>query len=188
MRYWFTFLYLTFCLLSPSAASLAQESFDPADILAPREGNKPDLKYKDEDLPIEFIKEALNFGEECGDSRIMSMYFDCHCMATEFLDQRIKLGPETDKEVIAQNVGPQCADGAGIAGRLYETCKQDYVSVPVELDLEEFCSCYGNTYAKLYERLGITLNSTKHIRLMTQSKLACRNPNLAQRFYGRNSL
>lgn len=172
------FLIFVFCI-SPVIAQVT----DPLGALAPSEEGTPrDLSL----IPKEFIVEALNFSEECNDSRVMSMYFDCQCMASAFLDARIEAGPDADRSVIVQRVGQGCADGSGIAGSMYESCKGD-VLVPVELDIEEYCTCYANTYARLYEGMNTNLNSKRHVRLMTQSKLTCRNPGLAARLYGRSA-
>lgn len=137
------------------------------------------------DIPDEWIKEAQAFGKECAQSRIMPMYFDCRCMEVQYLDRRITLGPETDKSVLVQGIGPKCSDGTGISGHLYNNCKQYSLLLPADIDLEKFCSCYGNTYAKEYEQLNISLNSQQHIGLMSMARLTCRNPRAARFIYGR---
>lgn len=156
---------------------------DEADLLA------PDNQFDDTSIydliPDEYITEAVNYVRECEVNSLMSKYYDCRCMGVEYLDRRISLGPDAPASQLAQTIGPLCADGTGIAGRFYEQCSADYLNVPVGVDIDEYCACYANTYAKLFENYGRPLYSRDHVKLMTRARLSCRNPGLAQRFYGR---
>ncbi|MGB0718868.1 MAG: hypothetical protein ACPGRX_00225 [Bdellovibrionales bacterium] len=144
----------------------------------------PQTKDKYDDVPAAWLDEAFAFGEECRASVKMRQYYDCRCMAVRFLDKRIEYGEGADRTVLMQRIGPECADGTGIAGRLYETCKADYVSIPVGLDIEEYCTCYASTYAKMFEKLDRSLGNKQHVALMTRAKVTCRNPDAARKFYG----
>lgn len=146
--------------------------------------SRDDLK----DIPDEYIEEAIAFGRECSSDPQMQLYFDCRCMTVKYLDRRIELGKDAHFSAVRLGVGPQCADGTGIAGQLFEGCKGRYSQIPAGKDPEDFCSCYGNTYAKLYENYGRVLRSPQHVSFMAQARMACTNSENARRIYGNNPL
>lgn len=167
---------LAACILFISGA-YAQD----ATLLSPQE---PAEHHRYDDVPDEYLIEAMDFADECSNDQSMPLYYDCRCMGAEYLERRIKLGPDAAASLVRQTIGPSCADGTGIAGRFYEDCAQNYVSVPDNVSVEDFCSCYGNTYAKMFERLDRPLMSREHIQIMTMARVTCRDPNQARRIFG----
>ena len=160
------------------------ESDAEALLSAPQEESAPGNNPY-EDVPDDYLREAIAYQEECESSSKMSNYYDCRCMSAEYLDRRIEMGERATPSAIKLSIGTICADGTGIAGDLYEDCRSDFArdaDFEPGTDPEEFCSCYGNTYAKLYESYGKVLNSNDHVRLMTTSRLVCSRPERAQRY------
>lgn len=168
--------------IPPSQPAIAQETYKGPD-LAPEEEkrvNRSDLS----DIPDEYIIEASKFGEECRNDRKMPLYFDCRCVAVRYLDTRIELGPESTPSAVRNQLGAACKDGTGIAGQLYERCLLDINNAPTHLDPEEFCSCYGNTFAKYFEDFDQVMGTKAEISLKSKARLTCQDPVTARRIYG----
>ncbi len=138
-----------------------------------------------DDIPDAYIAEAVAFVQDCENNSRTSLYYDCRCMGAEYLDRRIALGPDAPASQVQLRINSVCADGTGIAGDMYESCTADYLTLPQGFKAEEFCACYANTYAKFFEGLQGPLHTETHIDLMTRARLTCRDPGLAQRFFGR---
>ena len=180
---YFTLPFLIFLLIALALVFPANAQNDDA-LVAPQqqETMAPPNRYSD--IPDVYLIEAMNYAQECSDSQVMQLYYDCRCMGAEYLERRIALGPEAPRSQVAQRIGPACADGTGIAGSLYQDCKKNYVQVPANVGVEDYCSCYGNTYAKMFERMNRPLLSREHVALMTQARVACANPSTARRIFG----
>jgi len=131
-----------------------------------------------------FLIEASNFGERCRNDKDMKLYFDCRCMGAEYLDRRIKLGPSASASEVQNSLGITCKDGTGVAGEMYEHCLNDFINAPTELDPEEFCQCYANSFAKYYEDLSGRLTIKAKIALKSRARMVCQRPATARRIYG----
>lgn len=154
---------------------------DAQDMSAPEaEKSKIDMS----DIPDEFIIEASEFGEYCRNDHTMPLYFDCRCKAVSYLDERIKRGPDASGSSIRIAIANLCKDGTGISGHVYEKCLNDFVNAPKHLDPEEFCSCYGNTYAEYFEDFAGPLTAKADVAITTKAKTVCQDPAAARRIYG----
>jgi len=155
------------------------------DMAAP-EATKPESDLSD--IPDEFIIEASDFAEECRNDHTMPMYYDCRCLSVAYLDERIRRGPESGADSIRRTITKQCKDASGIAGQIYEHCLTDFVNAPKHLDPEEYCSCYGNTYAKYYEGFDGLATARVNISIKARAKTVCADPAAARRVYGRGAV
>jgi hypothetical protein len=135
------------------------------------------------DLPEEYIEEAEKFYNECQTNDNMSRYYNCECLASKFLDKRIMAGPEVLNDIIVQSITHECADAAGAAGQEYQSCLENAPMMPANIPIEEYCTCYANTYAKLYEKYSLGPSSNTFIKLQTEAHISCQNPDLAKRLY-----
>ena len=161
-----------------------QTESDLLGILTPDEQTQEQEPSDLDEIPDEFIIEASNFGESCRNNSEMSKYFDCRCMAVKYLDKRIEAGPEALASHIQNSLGYECKDGTGVSGELYEKCLYNITNAPKHLDPEEYCSCYGNTFAKMYESYPRRLSTKVKIAFLSRAQLACRDPRAARRVYG----
>ena len=181
----FLFL-LPICLafISHSPLALAQENLDdPADLMAPKE--EPAIRKKDmSDIPDEYIMEATQYGEECRNDDKLPLYFDCRCMTVHYLDVRKKLGPEASVSAVRSQLGGRCKDGTGIAGVAYEKCLGNFLLAPKNVNLEDFCGCYSNRFAKMYESLPGAMSARAEIALKSRARTECASPETARRIYG----
>ncbi len=165
---------------APSAFSKAEPVFpDHPDFVPPDEGPNP---YKD--VPDAYLNEARAFNARCDSNPTMRQYYNCECLAAKYLDTRISMGKNADSSVIELAISRQCADASGAAGYQYRGCMQNPM-MPSDRtgSAEEFCTCYANTYARIYERAKIAPSSKAFVQIRTQSLMACSDPRLANRLF-----
>ncbi len=97
------------------------------------------------------INEANTVFEYCSNRQLFSQFHDCRCVASKFMDERIQ-NPDLKKRIIgvADKVASQCPNGPGTAGYGYKQCRKLYKR-RMDVGLEDFCTCYANTFAALYK-------------------------------------
>lgn len=136
---------------------------------------KKKLPYKNySDIPEEAIIEAEAFEKACAANINLSTYYDCECWSMRFLETRLELGPLTQPEVVMMRIGAECPNTPAIAGSGYDSCiAQGIDFFPKKQDPEEYCSCVGNAYAKLFERSGQAIDTQLMVQLRTISSLSC---------------
>lgn len=181
-------LVLAFVLLTV-APSLAADSLPPAaapaleDTLntSPRQQQPEANPYAN--LPQEYIDEASAYYAECERTFTMRQYYNCKCWATAYLDKRIELGPDSHHDNIRMAIQHDCIDATAAAGYEYEQCLNNGTIMPQNIAPEEYCSCYANTYAKLFEMVRASPNSQVFMHLQTQAYIACKDPELAERLF-----
>ncbi len=147
----------------------------------PAEMFKPKNEYLE--IPTAYIDEAIAYGEKCAANPQMTQYYNCECMAVRYLDERVEVGPDTNESLIALKIDNQCRDGTQAAGVMYSKCLRGGLRPPEGMDLDKFCSCVGNTYAKLYENGRSSMSSGLYIAMRSRSITACQNPDLSRRVY-----
>ncbi|MCB1563460.1 MAG: hypothetical protein KDJ75_07795 [Alphaproteobacteria bacterium] len=135
------------------------------------------------DIPDVYIKEALAFHERCMQDTQKRMYFDCRCLAGQYLEKRMERGLDASPQSIALAVGPGCEDGTGAAGETYRQCVTNGAMIPPDMDLGKYCECFASTYGKLYEGYRPHMNSATFVRLQAQAKLTCTDPDMAKKYY-----
>lgn len=184
------FMFVFLVALSPAGFAADEEKLDAVkpqesgqEMIAPQIKKAP-KKSDMSDLPDDYIIEASKFSETCRNDKKMPLYYNCECLAVEYLDHRKDLGPDASKEAVKNRLGDHCKDGTGIAGQLYEKCLYDYATAPKHVDPEEFCSCYGNTFASLFEKSRGALYPQIEISFLSKARLKCSNPEAARKIYG----
>lgn len=135
------------------------------------------------DIPDVYIKEAMAFHSKCMNSHQKRAYYDCRCLAVQYLDERVKRGPDADSQEIVMSIGSGCEDGTGATGQMYTECITNGAMVPPETDMDTYCECLASTYGQLYETSKLAMNSRTYVRLKTQAKVMCTNPELARKYY-----
>lgn len=130
------------------------------------------------------IIEVTKYGEECRDDDEMNKYFDCRCLASEYLDARMKLGEDASAADVKMEIRDRCRNAAGIAGSVYERCLENIMMQPKDKSPEEFCSCYANTYGKYLETWPRQLTRRTTMGLKSKAQLVCQDQRAARRIYG----
>jgi len=154
-------------------------------VLAPTTKNVPNNTLAD--VPDEYIIEAAQYADKCSSHHKLSLLYDCQCLSVQYLDKRLERGPSVPAASIENLLGRECKDGTGMAGKLYSECLGDFNNAPKHLDPEEFCSCYGNSFAEMYQDLPGRMSSKLQIAIMSKARLTCMDPAAAKRVYGRYS-
>lgn len=175
--------FLSFFLILASAPILAQEGLSDtlksAPAAQPKAATNP---YAD--IPDEFITEARQFYDMCSTTANMFQYYDCKCLATKFLDKRIEMGPDIGKDSITMAIGQECPDASEAAGYEYGQCLGQASLLPKgNIQLEDYCACFANTYARLYENMSAGPSSTTFINLKAQAYTMCQDPKLEKQLY-----
>ncbi len=185
------FTILAFCLIafsgiqSAGAQSIAKELLEdtPRKETPPPQTQTPPAPKNDlDDVPDEYIEEAINYNKYCH-STSLSRHQNCECLAARYLDKRIEIGPEADRSSIMLAIEGKCPDATEAAGHHYNRCISNATIMPPKIPIEEFCECFANTYAKLFERYELKPNSRTFVSLQTQAMVTCRNPEMAKKLY-----
>lgn len=132
------------------------------------------LKNEEPDYPEAYLVEAEKFRLYCQGKPSMSDYYDCGCLAVEYLKRRNDVGPFTHGSSIMSDISGTCQDATGAAGTMYNQCVGKSPSLPEGTDVEAFCSCFGNAYAELFVKMNRKPSSKTSIALHTMAKAKCR--------------
>ncbi len=165
---------------APSDKQTLQETLKSAPAQKPKESD-PEPYF---DMPEQYIQEAQKYHTLCERTGSMWMYYDCKCLASTFLDKRIAMGPKVSPTAIASAIAGQCADASKAAGYEYQECVKNGVMMPINIPVEEYCSCYANTYAKLYEKYNRDGPSARtFVHFQTQAYISCSDPEAAKKLF-----
>ena len=161
----FSAIFLAF----PSIPALAQEA-----LTAPQTSEAPaQNRDKMDDVPDEFIEEAIAYYEECESTHQLNNYYDCECLSLAYLDERVKLGPTISGSTIQFNIRKQCRDAIGSAGPTYSECLRKANRFQPGTDPEKYCECVANTYVKNMNRLAPGIGSTSIVNFKTNAYVTC---------------
>lgn len=144
---------------------------EPAVPAEPAEATPPRTNY--EDVPDEYLDEAQRFGEYCKNEINLRQWHDCECMAVKYLDQRIKLGPKAHNSTIILSLEEACPDATEATGVRYQQCIGNALLMTTDIPIEDYCTCYANTFGRLYEAGSFEPGSGTSIRLQTQAMVEC---------------
>lgn len=135
------------------------------------------------EVPDEYIDEAIAFNEECQGSLNLSSNYDCDCLASRYLDERIKGEDKVNRSSILLKIEKECKSAVNAAGANYQKCLSTAVLMPVSMDVEKYCSCFASTYAKIYEQSVQTPSPRLHLEIHKRASTYCRDPSLGGRLY-----
>lgn len=132
--------------------------------------------------PEEMVQEAEYVQGICAGDAYQSLYFNCECIAAEFLAQREALGPMTPQYEILQSLTKgrraKCGNTVGIAGETYQYCL-DYSAERRELESaaenESYCTCAANKASSDFTRRP-RLNVSYIRQVKVDAMLYCLNP------------
>jgi len=155
-------------------------NYDRAQVIADLEKNAcrrtelTDKKEEAEQIPQDYLDEMQAFYEECESNYYLSGHHDCRCMASEYLDERIEQGRFADSSLIRLNVTKSCPSEERAAGYSYRSCFDNGYTVPEGYDVEAFCACTANQYARLFARSGQSFGPQLFIALQSEARQICR--------------
>lgn len=161
--------------VSPPIDNTDAEEYTPPESMPEADQPTPPTNY--EDIPDEYLDEAQRFGEYCKKEINLRQWHDCECLAVKYLDHRIKVGPEAHSSVIMLAIEEQCPDATEAAGVRYQQCIGDALLMPENIPIEQFCTCYANTFARLFEAGQYEPGSGTSIKLQVKARLECEDQN-----------
>lgn len=135
------------------------------------------------ELPDSYFEEAEAYKIHCSSSQHLSTSYDCECLALALFNERVRRGPEASQDSILLSLNGSCKNAVNTAGRQYQNCIQSPSMVPDGKDREEFCSCFSNTFAKIYSESRASPSSRLHIAIHKRAAMGCKNPAIAKRLY-----
>ena len=103
------------------------------------------------DATPEQIEESFQVADSCKTYSYTNTHYDCDCVGMKFLDLRRKEGDKVIAATLISKAQLKCPNAPAMAGVIYERC---LTWAPMERgeDYEEFCSCYGSEFAKIYAK------------------------------------
>lgn len=139
----------------------------------PEKEERPYSGYSD--IPAEALQEMQDFFLRCDTDRLLKSHYNCQCLASEYLDERIRQGPIVDSSVILEGINTKCIDYGAAAGYAYNECLQ-YGGLGYDggMSPEDYCQCIGQNYGILFRRSeGVSLSSSIIRRYSQSAKLRC---------------
>jgi hypothetical protein len=97
------------------------------------------------------LDEAVKISDSCKAYDYTSIRYDCDCVGLKFLELRRKRGDGASQFELTQTAQQKCPNTPSVAGKIYTECT-GWAPRQRGEDYQEFCSCYGSTYAKLFAK------------------------------------
>jgi len=169
-----------FLLLATAIPVAAQEVQDPSQALLEDAPGTETLDtenlgaLQDIEVPDAVIVEAKIFEQYCRTQANFSPYYNCECLAAAFLNERIKQGPEAARSSVMLQIENNCYDATQAAGIQYDTCMGNALLLPRNIQPEDYCTCYANTFAVIFENMKVKISPPNIMRVQTESHTECR--------------
>ncbi len=166
--------------LSTSDKNVVPNSEDAESLLPPAPQSMAEgagSKVMDLDLseiPDVYLIEAENYRKHCQKRVLLRTYYNCECMAMEYLEKRIDVGPSMDESGIVMRLSNQCVDVTNAAGQMYKQCHDTSSLMGLRGDAERYCSCVGNNYAKIFKASNVKPSSQTFARIQSKAMRFCR--------------
>lgn len=123
------------------------------------------------------VKEAQGVYLWCKNDSFMPIYYDCKCMAGEFIEKRREMGRIPNRDHVLSKLKGTCLNSTEMAGYLYSDCIKKPGQLPLRTkDPKKFCECYANEFAKGFSTLegtDVSMNATSALAGMAMNK--CQN-------------
>ncbi len=140
---------------------------------APQPAQQQTQEKKKEKIPDSYMAEASAVLKQCTENSAYNKFYNCDCLAAHMLDERIKQGPDANHTNLLINVQTKCKDGTNAAGIEYSNCLGKGALLPPDVEPEAFCSCYANTYAKIFEASRGAATSLQLIKMQSAARKRC---------------
>lgn len=157
---------------SPSVAATMHDTPEPENKI--KSTSRPDPENATE----EQVKEAESVYEECIENRRMSLWVDCECLSSKFLELRIERGPDKPKDLLVAYASQRtCRNVEGSSRLEYTRCMEGSSFNYYEFEPEDYCQCYAREWGKLYEESdGVKIDETEKGYLRARARAYCKEP------------
>lgn len=124
-----------------------------------------------------FIEEANKVYDSCKSDPYMEQ-IDCECYSSEFLDQRISLGPIPSKRQIESKLRGKCMDIVKQTGQEYSQCMSGTMIQYGNGDVsqKDYCECVARAMAKATQLNGGSLSYITKRNVKAKSMVECQKP------------
>lgn len=139
---------------------------------------------EEDSIPEPYIEEANVFNQYCEQDSLMRRHYDCECLAANFLDTRIQKGVHMKRTHILGAIEKTCVDASEAAFYEYTECKGNSVLLPKDVSVDTYCSCFGNEYAKIFEKRKLVPTRSRAMNVQTLAHSICSKDNYAKKNYG----
>lgn len=166
------FICLLVCLV-PSVSFAEQQM-----VRGKLEQDKKRPAYTDKELD-----EALKISDDCKAYDRSNVRYDCDCVGMRFLDLRRKQGDAADSYWLRREARLKCPNAPAMAGKVYTECMQ-WAPAQRGEDYQEFCACYGSTFAKLFSQNpsdSLLVNDAQTVKAMTSCNVNAVNVRIQDR-------
>jgi hypothetical protein len=123
-------------------------------------------------LTPSILSETFSVYDECYYSE-QSSFYNCDCIATKFIDARVKNSAGNDIDIFINRAQSQCIDTSPVAGSYYQDCLQDGILSGTHEQREAFCSCVGREMGKEFTRKLVNQSTINRINIITKVYGAC---------------
>ena len=126
-----------------------------------------------EKIPYEFIVEAEQFLDRCLIDPKYTQFYNCDCLAANYLDERLK-DPFEQAGVITMNIQGRCIDPSLATGEAYLSCLNNGTIFPDITDPEAYCECYAREFGIIFEQAGRSPNTRVLTAVKSRAHSNCR--------------
>lgn len=98
---------------------------------------------------LEQYEESMAVTDSCKAYNYTNIHYDCDCMGMKFLELRLSKGPDANAFWLKEEAKRKCPNVPEVAGLMYSRCLH-WAPTHQGENYEEFCTCYGNEFAKIY--------------------------------------
>ena len=162
-----------FVLLMPSV-SFAEEQM----VRGQLEQTKKLPAYTDKEL-----EEALKISDDCKAYDRTNTRYDCDCVGMKFLDLRRQQGEKASFYWLREPPRRKCPNAPAMAGKVYTECLQ-WAPAQRGDDYQEFCACYGSSFAKIFSKNptdDVTISNIQTVQAMKSCNVNAVNVRLQDR-------
>jgi len=156
--------------IAPSDDELSDNNEDAA-LMSPDTSDTPvkthDATITQEDLeryalvPQSVFDDAQDFFNFCETSPSLNIHYQCQCWAKRYLDEAINIGPGYTRDNVMRVINNDCLDVPRMAGISFNQCINQSLVKPDGKSMEEYCTCYGNAYARNISEGTMSMSSRK---------------------------
>lgn len=129
------------------------------------------------ELSDEQLEDIQQFYNSCTGNYHLSSSYDCDCLAARYTEKKLAQGGEfLSRQEILLQINNTCPNVEGSAGKMFQKCMVLGAPYGYNGSDDDYCECFANNFAKLYEEYGGGTDSSAMIRLQSHARLQCRRP------------
>lgn len=121
------------------------------------------------------LEETFAVFEDCNADVRKKNKVDCECLASKFLEERIKQGPVSSRGSIEAELTDKCRNVVEQTGFEYSKCMMHPFVMKVDIEPKDFCECYARRWADLYQNYKGPMTVEVQMAIAAKSRSYCLN-------------